>query len=164
MIAFVVHSHSLSDWLTKRRAVCQTIRSKTTNFRDVRLIFPRYAWAVHIYIHNHGQSLGTLAFLECFPIRIGPTPPLNPQTTLDSCIQTFFLRVSTLYRVGEGELRENFENDALFYEGTHKLWKIMNTAVLLRLNNVIFSGQQGKEKLRERRQTQALQTQLTLQI
>lgn len=66
--------------------------------------------------------------------------------------------------MGEGELREDFENDALFYEGTHKLRKIMNTAVLLRLNNVIFSGQQGKEKLRERRQTQALQTQLTLQI
>ena len=65
----------------------------------------------------------------------------------------------------EGELRENFEKDALFYEGTHKLRKIMNTAVLLRLNNVfVFSGQQGKEKLRERRQTQALQTQLTLQI
>ena len=67
--------------------------------------------------------------------------------------------------MGEGELRENFEKDALFYEGTHKLQEIINTAVLLRLNNVFFfSGQQGKEKLRERRQTQALQTQLTLQI
>ena len=91
------------------------------------------------------KSLGTLAFLGCFPIRIGPTPPLNPQTTLDSCIQTFFLRVSTLYRVGEGELRENFEKDALFYEGTHKLRKIMNTAVLLRLNNVfVFQGNEAK--------------------
>ena len=56
MIAFVVHSHSLSDWLTKRRAVCQTIRSKTTNFHDVRLIFPRYAWAVRIYMYNHRQK------------------------------------------------------------------------------------------------------------
>ena len=56
MIAFVVHNHSLSDWLTKRRAVCQTIRSKTTNFHDVRLIFPRYAWAVRIYMYNHRQK------------------------------------------------------------------------------------------------------------
>ena len=30
-----------------------------------------------------------------------------------TCIQNFF-RVSTLYRVGEGELQENFEKDALF--------------------------------------------------
>ena len=105
MIAFVVHSHSLSDWLTKRRAVCQTIRSKTTNFHDVRLIFPRYAWAVHIYIYNHGQSLGTLASLGCFPIRIGPTPPLNPQTTLDSCIQTFFYE----FQLCIGWERENCE-------------------------------------------------------
>ena len=164
MIAFVVHSHSLSDWLTKRRAVCQTIRSKTTNFHDVRLIFPRYAWAVHIYIYNHGQSLGTLAFLGCFPIRIGPTPPLNPQTTLDSCIQTFFYE----FQLCIGWERENCEKISktmhCFMREPKKLWKIMNTAVLLRLNNVIFSGQQGKEKLRERRQTRALQTQLTLQI
>ena len=38
----------------------------------------------------------------------------------------------------EGELRENFEKDALFYEGTHNLQKIINTAVLLRSNNVFF--------------------------
>ena len=90
MIAFVVHSHSLSDWLTKRRAVCQTIRSKTTNFHDVRLIFPRYAWAVRIYMYNHRQ--------KSWDNGGGGAG-------------------------GEGELRENFEKDALFYEGTHKLYR-----------------------------------------
>ena len=63
------------------------------------------------------KSLGTLAFLGRFPIYTGPTPPLTLQTKLDACIQNLF-RVSTLYRVGEGELQENFEKDALFYEGT----------------------------------------------
>ena len=56
----------------------------------------------------------------------GPTPPLTPQTKVDACIQNFF-RVSTLYRVGEGELQENLEKDALFYEKTlyeRKLWKL----------------------------------------
>ena len=40
-------------------------------------------------------------------------------------------KVSTLYRVGERELQDIFENDALFYEGTHKLQEILNTASLL---------------------------------
>ena len=113
MIAFVVHNHSLSDWLTKRRAVCQTNRSKTTNFHDVRLIFPRYAG---LYIFTSTimvKSLGTLAFLGCFPIRIGPTPPLKPlppsppppPTTLDSCIQFFFYEFQ--FFIGWG--RENCE-------------------------------------------------------
>ena len=31
---------------------------------------------------------------------------------------------------GKGELQENVEKDALFYKGTHKLQKIMNTALL----------------------------------
>ena len=53
------------------------------------------------------------AFLGRFPIHTGPTPPLTPQTMLDEGIQNFFW-VSTLYKVGEGELQENFEKDALF--------------------------------------------------
>ena len=65
-------------------------------------------------IYNHGQkSWDTFASLGRFPIHTGPTPSLTPQTMLDPCIQDFF-RVSTLYRVGEGELQENFINDALF--------------------------------------------------
>ena len=63
--------------------------------------------------YNHGQkSWDTFAFLGCFSIHTGPTPPLTPQTMLDACIQNFF-RDSTLYRVGEGELQENLENDAV---------------------------------------------------
>ena len=66
------------------------------------------------YNFNHGQkSWDTFAFLGRFSIHTGPTPPLTPQTMLDACVQNF-IRVSTLYRVGEGELQENFENAALF--------------------------------------------------
>ena len=64
--------------------------------------------------HNHGQkSWDTFAFLRRFPIHTGPTPPLTPQTMLDARIQNFF-RVSTFCSVGEGELQESFEKDALF--------------------------------------------------
>ena len=67
------------------------------------------------------KSLGTLLrFWGVFQfIYTGSTPPLTPQTMLDACIQNFF-RVSTLYRVGEGELQDNFEEDALCYEETEK--------------------------------------------
>ena len=51
-----------------------------------------------------------IVFLGRFPIHTGPTP----QTMLDACVQNFFSEFSTLYRVGEGELQENFEKDALF--------------------------------------------------
>ena len=70
--------------------------------------------ALYQFSYNHGQkSWDTFAFLGSFPIDTGPTLPLTPQTMLDACIQNFS-RVSTLYRVGEGELQENFEKDALF--------------------------------------------------
>ena len=40
--------------------------------------------------YNHGQkSWDTFVFLRHFPIHIGPTPPLTPQTMLDACIQIF---------------------------------------------------------------------------
>ena len=65
------------------------------------------------------KVLGHFCVLGRFPIYTGSTPPLTPQTMLDACIQNFF-RVSTLYRVGEGELQDNFEEDALFYEETEK--------------------------------------------
>ena len=64
--------------------------------------------------YNHGQkSWDSFEFLGHFPMHTGPAPPLTPQTMLDACIQNFF-RVSSLYRVGEGVLQENFEKDALF--------------------------------------------------
>ena len=59
------------------------------------------------------KSLETLAFLGRLPIHTGPTPPLTPQSMLDAYIQNCF-QVSTLYRLGERELQENFEKDALF--------------------------------------------------
>ena len=41
--------------------------------------------------YNHGQkSWDTFAFLGCFSIHTGPTPPLTPQTMLDACIPNFF--------------------------------------------------------------------------
>ena len=65
---------------------------------------------------HYSTILGrTFAFLGRFPIHGGPTPTLTPQTMWDACIQNFF-RVSTLYRVEEEELQENFEKVALFYE------------------------------------------------
>ena len=81
--------------------------------------------------NNHGQkSWDPFAFLRRFLFCKGPTPPLTPQTKLDMCIQDFF-QVSTLLQAGgEGELQENFEKDARFYEGTQKLQKNMNTALL----------------------------------
>ena len=40
--------------------------------------------------YNHGQKAwDTFAFLGCFPVHTGPTPPLTPQTMLDACIQNF---------------------------------------------------------------------------
>ena len=52
------------------------------------------------WTYNHGQkSLDTFASLGRFPIHTGPTPPITPQTVLHACIQIFFFRVSTLYRV-----------------------------------------------------------------
>ena len=55
-----------------------------------------------------------------------------------------FSRVSTLYRIGEGELREIFEKVVLVYEGTliQKLQKIMNTALLSQeiLSRIVFGS------------------------
>ena len=72
------------------------------------------------------KSLGTFAFLGRFPIHTGPTPPLTPQTMLDARISEFQLYIVW----GEGELQENFEKDALFFEGTQKWQKNMNIALL----------------------------------
>ena len=60
------------------------------------------------------KPLGTLLrFWSVFPIHIGPTPPLTPQTVLDACIQNFS-EFQLCIGWGEGELQENFEKDALF--------------------------------------------------
>ena len=49
-----------------------------------------------------------------------PIPPLTPQTTLDASIQNFS-EFQLCIGWGEGELQDNFEKDALFYEGTKQL-------------------------------------------
>ena len=59
-----------------------------------------------------------------------PNQPPTPQTTLDACIQNFFSEFQQCVEWGEGEPQENFEKDALFYDGTQKLQQIMNIALL----------------------------------
>ena len=107
------------------------------------------------------KSWDTFEFLGRFPIHTYPAPPLTPQTTLDACCG-IFSPVSTLYRVGEGKLQENFEKDALFhdslctnnlfspqiftegrgesqyrlfYEGAQKLEEVMNTIMNTEIMN-----------------------------
>ena len=65
------------------------------------------------------KVLGHFCISGAFPIHTGPARSLTPQTMWDACIQNSF-RVSTLYRVGEGEVQENVEQDALLLEGTEK--------------------------------------------
>ena len=79
-----------------------------------------------------GKSLGvyTFAFLGHFPIYTCPTPPLTSLTPLDMCTSGFFSKSWLCIGWGEGELQENFIKVALYYEGTQKLQKIMNTALL----------------------------------
>ena len=63
--------------------------------------------------YNHGQkSWDTFAFLGVFQFTQAQTLP-SP----DKKCWTRVSRIFSLYRVGEGKLQENFEKDALFYEG-----------------------------------------------
>ena len=51
--------------------------------------------------YNHGlKSWDTFVFLRRFPIHLGPTPPLTPQTMLDACIQNFFPSFNFVYGGG----------------------------------------------------------------
>ena len=102
-----------SEELSRKR---QQFPTEACSIRYVENLPPSFI--PNKYIHGL-KSWDTFAFLRRFPIQTCPTPPLTPQRMLDACIQNFF-RVSTLYRVGEGELQENLEKDALFYEGTQK--------------------------------------------
>lgn len=56
-----------------------------------------------------------------------PSNSPAPQTTLDASIQNFS-EFKTMSWWRERELRAIVEKDALFYEGTKKLQKIVNTA------------------------------------
>ena len=71
--------------------------------------------------YNHGlKSWDTFAFLGRFPIHIDLTPPLTPQTMLDTCIQNFF-RVSILYRVGGGRTVRNFRKECTVLRGNPEM-------------------------------------------
>ena len=75
-------------------------------------------------------------------------PPLTPQTMLDECIQNF-LRYSTLYRVGEGELQENFGKDPLFRgnrEMTEK-YEYCGTVPRTLVQDCLNSGFWGKKSV-----------------
>ena len=97
--------------------------------------------------NNHGQkSWDTFAFLGRFLFHKGPTPPgPSPHKQSWTCVSRIFSEFQLCYRLGEGELQENFEKDARFYEGTHKwqknmllsqgLWSMIVDAVPLALNN-----------------------------
>ena len=81
------------------------------------------------FYHQGQKSWGHFCICGDFFSSHMPTPFPTPQTKLDVCIQNFF---EFQHCVGwrEGELQEHFAKDALFYEGIHKLQKIMNTALL----------------------------------
>ena len=79
------------------------------------------------------KRLGTLLHSGVFSNTHRPNPSPHPTKELDACIwnrSRIFFPVSTLYRGGEGEMKEYFEKDALFYEGTQNREKNMNTALL----------------------------------
>ena len=59
------------------------------------------------------KSLGTLAFLGVFQFTQVQHPFPSPHKQCCTRVS----RIFPLYGVGEGKLQENFEKDALFYEG-----------------------------------------------
>ena len=67
------------------------------------------------------KSLGTLALFGAFsnPHRPNPSPPpVHKQCW--TRVSKIFSEFQLCIRWGEGEMQDNFENDALFYEGTEK--------------------------------------------
>ena len=71
--------------------------------------------------NNHRQtSWDTFAFLGCFLIHTGRTPPLTPQTMLDASIQNFFW-VSILYRVGGGRTARKFRKWRTVLRGNREM-------------------------------------------
>ena len=67
------------------------------------------------------KSLGTLAFLGCFPVNMGPTLP-SPTNNVGCVYPEFFPSFNFVHCIGWGEeeLNESFEKDDCFKEGTKK--------------------------------------------
>ena len=70
-----------------------------------------------------------------------PNPPPHKQHWM--CVSRIFSKFLQCVGQGERELQENFKKDALFFEGTQKLQKIMSFALLSqgllsRIENVLI--------------------------
>ena len=110
--AFVVLTHVVMNFLLAILSEEFRIRRAVRNQIVIKMPSQISLWRQITY--NHGQkSWDTFAFLGRFPIHTGPTPPLTPQTMLDACIQNFS-EFQLCIGWGEGEMQENFENDARF--------------------------------------------------
>lgn len=91
-------------------------------------------WAKHLlYLQSWTNILEHICFcgalFKSYMTNLPPTLLPEPQTRLDGCVQNFS-RISTLYRVGGGRTTRCFWKVALFYNSTHKLQKIISTALL----------------------------------
>ena len=82
------------------------------------------------YNYNPGQkSWDTLHFWDVFQFtQVQPLP--SPRKQCWTSASWIFSDFQLCIGWGEGELQENFEKGALFYEGTEKWQKIMNNALL----------------------------------
>ena len=75
------------------------------------------------------KSWDTFAFLGRFPTHTSPTPPLTPQTILDSCIQNLF-GFQLCIGWGEGRTARHFRKGCTVLRGNRE----MNIAVLSNRN------------------------------
>ena len=122
-------SHATCPTSSKKLAICTCRCEQWLHDKEALLEY----WSISYkkkQANNHGQkSWDTLAFLWHFPIHtIMPNPSPHPTSWI--CVVRILSEFQICIGWGEGELQENFENDALFYKGTYKLQKIMSTALL----------------------------------
>ena len=93
------------------------------------------------------KSLGTLLHIwGIFQFtQVQPLP--SPHKQCWTCVSSIFFEFQLCVVWGEGELKENFEKDALFHEGTEKWQKNLNVALLsqkrLTMIVALFSGSEG---------------------
>ena len=91
--------------------------------RNTRLgcVWPKSEKGIHRPVSHDHITGSSVQLIEVMCFFSQPLP--IPQTTLDSFIQNYSL-VSTLYRVGEGELQDIFKKVALFCEGNQEVQKL----------------------------------------
>ena len=87
--------------------------------------------ADNLHNYSHGQkSWDTLQFGGVFQFTSVQPLPSPHHHQCWRCVSRIFFHVSTLYRVGVKRTAKKIEKDALFYEGTEKWKKNMNSAAL----------------------------------